>query len=309
MKILITGGSGLVGSAIKTIQHEFNDYELITPSSQLYNLLEYIDADQMIYEHKPDWVVHLAANVGGLYKNMNQPVEMFEENMLMNMNVVRACHDNGVKNFVGCLSTCIFPDSINYPIDESQLHHGPPHESNAPYAHAKRMLQVQCDAYNKKYNHNYNCIIPTNVYGENDNYQLENSHVIPGLIHRCYLAKQDDKPFVVRGTGNVLRQFIHAEDLARAIMKLLPVIKQDTVIVADDQTEVTIKSVAEIIADQFEYKQHMTFDTSYSDGQYKKTADSSKLMNMLPKMNFRSLDQGIKQTVNHFINNYDKLRK
>jgi len=309
MKILVTGGSGLVGSAMRAVQHEFDELELITPSSQLYNLLDYLDADQMIFEYKPDWVVHLAANVGGLYKNMEQPVRMFEQNMLMNMNVLRACHDNDVKNFVGCLSTCIFPDAVEYPIEESQLHDGAPHESNAAYAHAKRMLQVQCDAYNMKHEHNYNCIIPTNIYGDNDNYNLEDSHVIPGLIHRCYLAKQDGKPFVVRGTGNVLRQFIHAEDLARAIMNLLPVLHQDTVIVADDQTEVTIKSVAEMIADQFDYKQHMTFDDSYSDGQYKKTANSSKLKSMLPEQQFRSLEHGIKQTVKHFITNYDTIRK
>ena len=309
MKILITGGSGLVGSAIRSIQHEFNEFELYTPSSQLFNLLEYMDAEQMIYEHKPDWVIHLAANVGGLYKNMNEPVRMFEENMLMNMNVLRACHDHGVKNFVGCLSTCIFPDAVKYPINESQLHGGAPHESNAAYAQAKRMLQVQCDAYNNKHDYNYNCIIPTNIYGDNDNYQLEDSHVIPGLIHRCYLAKQAGEPFVVRGTGKVLRQFIHAEDLARVIMHLLPVLHQDMVIVADDQTEVTIRQVATLIAQQFDYVDHVAFDAKYSDGQYKKTADNSKLKSMLPEVQFRPLKQGIQQTVKHFIENYDTIRK
>lgn len=309
MKLLVTGGSGLVGTAMKLIQDEYPQYELIMPSSVHCNLLEYLDVDEMLYTHKPDWVIHLAANVGGLYKNMNYPVQMFEDNMIMNMNVLRACHQNGVKNFIGYLSTCIFPDDISYPINESQLHDGAPHDSNAAYAHAKRMLQVQCDAYNNMYKHNYNCIVPTNIYGDNDNYDLENSHVIPGLIHRCYLAKQNKQPFVVRGTGNVLRQFIHAEDLAHATLQLIPHLKRDVVIVAGDQAEITIKQVATMIAEQFNYVDQMVFDDTYSDGQYKKTADNTKFKEMLPGFQFMDIEQGVADTVEYFKMNYDNCRK
>ena len=309
MKLIVTGGSGLVGSAIRSIQDEFNELEIVAPSSEQYNLLDNLDVDEMLYYHKPEWVIHLAANVGGLYKNMNQPVQMFEENLTMNMNILQSCHSNGVKNFIGCLSTCIFPDKTTYPISETQLHEGPPHDSNAAYAYAKRMLQVQCDAYNQMHNHNYNCIVPTNIYGDNDNYNLEDSHVIPGLVHRCYLAKQNDEPFVVRGTGKVHRQFIHAEDLGRIILTLMPSMRQDTIIIADDKNEVTIREVAYMIAEQFNYVDNVVFDDTYSDGQYKKTADSSKLNSMLPNYNFMSLKDGIERTVKYFNDNYDKCRK
>lgn len=309
MKVLVTGGSGLVGSAIKQVQDEFPDYELYAPSSEDYNLLDYLETQEMMYNFKPDSVVHLAANVGGLYKNMNQKPSMFDHNIIMNMNIVRACYDHDVNRLIGYLSTCIFPDKSSYPINESQLHDGPPHSSNDAYAYAKRMLQVQCDAYNSTHGTNYGCIIPTNVYGRNDNYHLEDSHVIPGLIHRCYLAKLYNEPFVVRGTGKVLRQFIHAADLARATLKLLPVLNKDTVIVAGDECEVTIQQVATMIAEQFDYVDHITFDASYSDGQYKKTADNSKFKTLAPDFEFQSLDTGIADTVNYFIDNYDTLRK
>ena len=309
MKLLVTGGSGLVGSALKQIQDQYSQHEFIMPGSYFCNLLEYLDIDQMLYEHKPDCVIHLAANVGGLYKNMNHPVEMFEDNMMMNMNVLRACHENKITNFIGYLSTCIFPDDATYPIDESQLHAGAPHDSNAAYAYAKRMLQVQCDAYNNMHGYNYSCIIPTNIYGDNDNYNLENSHVIPGLIHRCYLAKKSDEPFVVRGTGKVLRQFIHAEDLAHATLQLIPHLNKDTVIVAGDQAEVTIEQVATLIAEQFDYVDQMIFDDTYSDGQYKKTADNAKFKKLLPDFQFMDIEQGIANTVEYFKENYNTCRK
>lgn len=309
MKIIVTGGSGLVGSAIRSIQDEYPQYELITPSSEHCNLLDNLDVDELLYTHRPDWVIHLAANVGGLYKNMNYPVQMFEENILMNMNILRSCHDHGVKNFIGCLSTCIFPDDITYPINETQLHDGAPHSSNAAYAYAKRMLQVQCEAYNNMYDYNYNCIIPTNIYGDQDNYNLENSHVIPGLIHRCYLAKQQNEPFVVRGTGNVLRQFIHASDLAHSILQLLPKLYKDVIIIAGDGEEVTIKDVAIMIAEQFDYVDKMQFDNTFSVGQYKKTADVTKYKAYLPDYKFMNIKQGIAETVEYFKTNYANCRK
>ena len=311
MNILITGGGGLVGQAMQKIQDEyvFDDYQFVFPSRQDYDLLNMLQVESMMTDLKPDWVIHLAANVGGLYKNMNHKVQMLEDNLLMNYNVLRSCHEANVQNFIGCLSTCVFPDDVMYPIDETMLHSGAPHSSNDAYAHAKRMLEIHCNAYNQMYDRNYNCIIPTNVYGPHDNYNLEDSHVIPGLIHRCYIAKRDGKPFVVRGTGQVLRQFIHAEDLARATLQLMDKINQDNVIIADTEEEVAIEDIARLIAKEFDHVDNMIFDDTYSDGQYKKTADNTKMMNLLPDFKFLDINIGVRDTIKHFIENYDTIRK
>ena len=178
-----------------------------------------LEKTKLLFEkHKPTYVIHLAACVGGLFKNMNEKVKMFENNVLINFNVIKCCHDFKVKKLISCLSTCIFPDNTTYPINEKMLHNGPPHSSNDAYAYAKRMLEIHCKTYQEKYNDNFICVIPTNIYGPNDNFNLQDAHVIPALIHKCFLAKKENKPFIVYGSGKPLRQFIYSEDLADLFM-------------------------------------------------------------------------------------------
>lgn len=306
--IMITGSAGLVGSAFKRVAEKHVNYNYTYTTRNDCNLLDETNILEYLRHIKPDIVIHLAANVGGLFKNMNQKVQMFEDNMLMNMNVLRSCHKMNIARFIGTLSTCIFPDDTTYPINETMLQLGPPHTSNDAYAYAKRMLEVQCKAYNEQYNTNYSCIIPTNIYGDNDNYHLEDAHVIPALIHKCYLAKQKQKPFIVAGSGTPLRQFIHADDLANITLDLLDKINQESVIVSPD-IEISIKEVATHIARAFEYEHMMEFDTSLPDGQYKKTADNAKLKSLLTEYEFIDINQGINRTVKYFIENYNKIRK
>ena len=306
-KVYVTGGSGLVGHAISQIRNEFPEYNIHLLSSKDCNLLNVAETLKYFENAKPDVVIHLAANVGGLFKNMNFKVDMFESNMLMNMNLLKACHNSGCNRVIGTLSTCIFPDKTTYPINEDMLQHGPPHESNDAYAYAKRMLKVHADAYNEQYNTNYSCIIPTNIYGQNDNYSLENAHVIPALIHKCYLAKRDGKPFIVAGTGKPLRQFIHAQDLSRIILKLASSLNKESVIISGNE-EVSIGAIARYIANAFDYDR-MIFDTTLADGQFKKTADNTKMKKLIGEYDFISIEQGIKNTVDYFIRNYSTIRK
>jgi len=181
-KILVTGGTGLVGNAIKSISHNY-DYEFVFMSSKDYNLLYMDETVNMFKKYNPTFVIHLAGYVGGLYRNMNNKVEMLENNMLINYNVIKCAHDFKVKKMISCLSTCIFPDKVGYPIDESMLHNGPPHHSNDAYAYAKRMIEIHCRTYREKFGDNFVCITPTNIYGLHDNFDLENGHVLPAL-HR-----------------------------------------------------------------------------------------------------------------------------
>lgn len=309
MKILITGGTGLVGKAIENISNKYN-YEFVFLSSKDCDLTDYLQTKRLFEKEKPDYVIHLAAYVGGLFKNMNYMVDMFEKNVLINTNVLKCAHESNVKKLISCLSTCIFPDKTTYPINENMLHLGPPHNSNYGYAYAKRMLEIHSRAYREQYNDNFICVIPTNIYGEHDNYSLTDGHVIPALTHQCYLAKKEKRPFIVKGSGKPLRQFIYSKDLAELIMWTLEEYKENENIILSvgEEDEVSIEQVALSIARSFDYE-NLIFDTSYSDGQYKKTADNTKLMQLIGTYKFTSINDGIKKSVNWFTNNYKNCRK
>lgn len=308
--ILITGGSGLVGQGIKSIKHNYN-YNWIFASSIDCDLCNYSQTLDYFNTHKPDYIIHLAANVGGLFKNMNYKVDMLEKNILINMNVLKAAHTIGVKKLVACLSTCIFPDATTYPIDETMLHSGPPHTSNDAYAYAKRLLETHCKAYQEQYGDNFVCVIPTNIYGLYDNFHLEDAHVIPALIHKCYLAKKESKPFVVSGSGKPLRQFIYSVDLGKLIMWILLHYedKNSIILSVGEEQEVSIGQVATLIAKKFNYIDSMVFDESKPDGQYKKTASNTKLMKLIGNFNFVDIEEGLSNTIEWFETNYDKVRK
>lgn len=309
-KILVTGGSGLVGNAINTIKYEYN-YEFIFTNSNDYDLTNLYQTKLLFENTKPNFVIHLAAYVGGLFKNLKYKVNMYEKNILINNNVLKCCHDYNVEKVISCLSTCIFPDNIKYPINESMLHNGPPHFSNQEYAYAKRMLDIHSNAYQTQYNNNFICIIPTNIYGPYDNFSLEDGHVIPSLIHRCYISKKNNENFIIKGTGKPLRQFIFSEDLAKLIMIILEKYEQKTPIIVsvNEEQEISIKNIAYIIAKKFDYQEKVVFDDKFADGQFKKTADNSKLINLINEYNFVSIDNGIDKTIKWFIDNYDNCRK
>jgi len=312
--ILVTGGSGLVGSAFKHIQDSYSNYNFIFISSCDVNLLDYELVLNCFKQSNPDIIIHLAANVGGLYKNMSQPVQMLENNLLINSNVLRAAHEANINRVIATLSTCIFPDSLAQglePINESMLHLGPPHPSNAPYAYAKRILEVECAAYSSQYSREYSCVIPTNIYGPNDNFNLSDSHVIPGLIHKCWVAKTNQTPFVICGTGKPLRQFIHSHDLARCILDLVSLDKiVPTIIISPDpDNEVSIGYIGELIAKEFDYESMISYDKTKSDGQFKKTASNTLFRTLNPDYKFVSIESGIKSTIEWFKSKYPDIRK
>lgn len=311
-KVLITGGSGLVGNGIKLIESNYwNKYTFIYLSSLDCNLENYSETLEYFQKTKPDYVIHLAACVGGLFKNMNSKVDMLEKNVLINLNVLKASHEIKVKKLIGCLSTCIFPDSTTYPIDETMLHNGPPHFSNDAYAYAKRLLEIQCKAYQEQYSDNFVCVIPTNIYGPNDNFNLSDAHVIPALIHKCYLAKKESKPFVIAGSGKPLRQFIYSEDLAKLILWVLEnnIGFESIILSVGESDEISISDVAKLIAKKFNYLDNIIFDLSKSDGQYKKTANNSKLINLIGNFEFTKIEEGIEKTIDWFCKNYENCRK
>lgn len=313
MKILVTGGTGLVGKAIQelistdgksTDGKSTDNIEWVFVGSIDADLSSESESRKLFETVKPTKVIHLAAVVGGLYKNMENNVDFYQENSIINQNVLSLSHEFGVEKVVSCLSTCIFPNKVNYPIDETMLHYGPPHESNNGYAYSKRMIDVMNNLYNKQYRCNFTSVIPTNVYGPNDNFDINSGHVIPALIHKCYLAKRDNTPFIIAGSGIALRQFIYVKDLARLIVWAMCEYEETTPLILSPSEEVTILHAAMCIADATKFTGEIVFDTSKSDGQYKKTASNKKLSSHLPNFDFVKFDEGIRETVEWFTVNY-----
>lgn len=325
MHTLITGASGLVGKSI-------NIENSLTPTSSQLNLLHYNQINEYLQKNQINCIIHLAANVGGLFKNMNQKVQMLEDNLLINFNLIKASNQNNIQKIILCLSTCIFPDNIKYPINENDLHLGPPHFSNDAYAYAKRMAHIQANAYNEQYNRQYISIIPTNIYGPHDNFNLNDAHVIPALIHKAYLAKKNNTQFIVKGSGKPLRQFIYSKDLGFLITKIAELYDTTEPIILAPKQEHSIEYVAQLIANKFGISIKYDITTGVSektsdislginqksakhilDGQYKKTADNSRLEKFLQKNNikfqFTPIEKGLSETINWFIENYENARK
>jgi len=312
--VMVTGGSGLVGSAIRSYieQSGAKDGETwVYLSSKDGDLRSRKDTEAIFEKIKPTHVIHLAARVGGLFANLAHKVEFFRENILINDNVMECCRIYKVDKLVSFLSTCIFPDKTTFPITEKMLHDGPPHPSNEGYAYAKRLIDTMNRAYAEEYGCNFTSIIPTNIYGPNDNFSIQNGHVIPGLIHKCYLAKKNNEPFTIWGSGTPLRQFVYSLDLAELTVWVMRDYHEPEPITlsVDEADEVSIKDVALAVVDAMEFKGEVEFDTSKADGQFKKTAANHKLRARKPDYKFTSMPDGIKKSVDWFVANYETARK
>jgi GDP-L-fucose synthase len=300
MKTLITGGYGMVGSAMES---------QIKLSRETCDLTNPKQTEALFRTIRPDGVIHCAGKVGGIGGNSNYKGEYFYDNLMINTNVIESSRRAGVKNLVAFLSTCVFPDDVTYPLTIDQVHLGEPHESNYPYAYAKRMADVQIRAYREQYGLNYTSIIPSNIYGPNDNFNLDHGHVMPMLIHKLYLAKKNKTDFTVWGSGEPLREFIYSKDIAKiAEWALYNYEGTDPLIISGDE-EVSIKDLVGMLVDEFKFKGKVIFDKTKPDGQFRKPSDNSLIKELLPDFEYTPFEQGIKETVNWFKENYENARK
>jgi GDP-L-fucose synthase len=300
-KILITGGNGLVGS-------EFIGEQYIKPTSKEYNLINKNDVNRLMLKGF-DGVIHCAAKVGGVGSNMNYKGEFFYDNIMMNTNVIEASRLSNVKNLVSFLSTCIFPNQVEYPLTEKKIHLGPPHFSNDAYAYAKRMADVQIRAYKEQYGLNYKSVIPCNIYGPNDNYDIVNGHVLPSLIHKCFLAKENKTPLTIWGSGKPLREFIFSKDVAKLTEWVLYNYNENEPIILSTSEEISIKDVVDMIIEIMNFKGEVIFDSTKPDGQFRKPSDNSKIKHYLPNFKFTPFYDGLKETIEYFENYYNIVRK
>jgi len=304
LKIIVTGANGLVGYAIRQINLPSTTFL----TREDVDLTDFAATKNKFEELKSEIVIHLAAQVGGIGGNLIHSGEYFRNNILINTNVLESARIAGCKKLISFMSTCVFPDKCVYPLNEKDLHNGPPHPSNFGYAYAKRMLEVQSSAYRKEWNCNYIVAIPTNIYGPNDNFSLTEGHVVPALIHKTYLAKINKTDLSVWGSGDPLREFVYSADIAKLTLWAIENYSDDTPIIFTSGIEVSIRELTEIVAKKMKYEGKIIFDSSKPDGQYRKPSDTTKLKKYLPEFHWTSIEEGIERTVEWFQSNYPKIR-
>lgn len=321
MKILVTGGTGLVGSSIKEEVKDDVKNSYLFLSSKDVNLINENQVNTVFDNFRPDIVIHLASRVAGLYGNMNDNYGFLVDNIKLNTNILDNCKRYKVKKLINILSTCVFPDkNVKYPLTSDQILNGEPHPSNEGYSYSKRVLFTgskllfnQRESFDMPDFSVVN-IIPTNLYGEHDNYHLINSHVIPGLIHKCYLSQRDEHNLIVKGSGSAKRQFLYSGDLAKIIMMFAKSEKYNgqflSLIASVDRAhEISIKQVVEKIVNCFDFKGNVVYDVSFSDGQPAKTTDSNEVLLHFPDFKFTDIDTGLNKMVMHFKQNFETVRK
>ena len=299
--ILITGGHGLVGS-------EFIGEQYFKPTSKEFDLRITENTNRLMLKQF-DGVIHCAGKVGGVGGNMNHKGEFFYDNIMINTNVIEGARLSGVKNLVAFLSTCVFPDNVEYPLTEKKIHLGPPHFSNDAYAYAKRMTDVQIRSYREQYGLNYKSVIPCNIYGPNDNYDIVNGHVLPSLIHKCFLARENKTPFTIWGSGKPLREFIFSKDISKLTEWVLYNYNENEPIILSTSEEISIRDIVSMVVEIMNFKGDVIYDSTKPDGQFRKPSDNTKIKNYLPDFKFTPIEEGIKETVNWFITNYENVRK
>ena len=304
MKILVTGGTGMVGNSLKKVLPS-----AIYVSSSDYDLRIKEQARDMFIRHSPDAVIHLAARVGGVKANTDYIADFYADNIMINANVLSCAKEFEVNKLVSLLSTCVYPDSATYPLTESQIHSGSPHDSNFGYAYAKRMLDVQSRALRRQHGCNFITAIPNNLFGENDNFHLEDSHVIPAIIRKIYEAKQKNENVVLWGDGSPLREFTYSRDLANILLFVLEHYDGAEPINVGNTKEVSINEVATIIADIMDFHGQIIWDTTKLSGQHRKPSDNSKLIELGWKQgDYTDLKNALTKTCKWVILNYPNLR-
>lgn len=307
MKILITGGNGLCGSALKEESVHFNYNYVFSDSS--YDLRNKEDVNKLFKESSPDVVIHTAAKVGGIGGNEAMHESFFYDNIIMNANIIRACCEFNIKKLFAFSSVCVFPDDLSI-LEEEKMHTGPVYQSNFAYGYAKRMVDVHIRAAEKQYKVNNWCsIIPGNIFGKNDMFSIEYGHIIPSLIHKIYLAKKNNSSFIVWGDGKSLREFIYVNDLAKIILNLISKDNIPNKIIVSGRKEHAINEIVKMLVEISNFNGKIEWDLSKPNGQRNRPSSKKVIDELLPDFNYTDIYTGLKITWEWFERNYPDVRQ
>lgn len=306
-RILVTGGSGMVGSALREISPN-----AIFVSSQDCDLRDCEEVDSLFDRIKPDRVIHLAARVGGVKANHTMMGEFFFDNVMMNTNVLHSSYVHKVEKVLSLMSTCVYPiaECVSYPLTEDQLYSGRAHPSNFAYAYTKRMLDVQSRAYRLQYGCNFITAIPNNLYGPHDNFDLENGHVVPAIIRKVYDARVSNKKEIyLWGDGSPMREFTHSRDAARSILFLMKNYDGEDPINIGNTEEISIKKLASLVCEKLEYEGDIIWDASQPKGQMRKPSSNKNLLDLgWDERSYLAIEKGVESTCKWFQEHYPDVR-
>lgn len=300
-KIYIAGHKGLVGSAIVRKLKSFGYANIVVRSREELDLTNQVLVRSFFEQERPEYVIDSAAKVGGIKANMTYPSEFMYENLQIQNNLIWSAKEFGTKKFLFLGSSCIYPRDVKQPMREESFSTGAPEPTNEAYAYAKIAGMKLCEYINTEFGLDFTSCMPTNIYGENDNFDPETSHVIPSLIRRMHEAKEDSSSeVVIWGTGNSRREFLHVDDLADAVVWLIENYKAKQFLNIGTGEDISIKELAFKIKDLVGYKGDLAFDTTKPDGMPRKLLDVSKLHNAgwHHKIGF---DEGLKRTYNWYL--------
>lgn len=317
-RIFVAGHRGMVGSAIVRQLEKRADVEIVTRSRSDLDLLDQVAVNNFFAQEKIDEVYLAAAKVGGIHANNTYPADFIYQNLIMECNIIHAAHSNDVQHLLFLGSSCIYPKLAVQPMTEDALLTGVLEETNEPYAVAKIAGIKLCESYNRQYGRDYRSVMPTNLYGENDNFHPENSHVIPALMRRFHEAKLNgDAEVVVWGTGTPMREFLYVDDMAAASVHVMELSKD--IYSANTQpmlshinvgtgVDCTIREMAETMAKVVGFEGRVVFDTSKPDGTPRKLMNVSRLESLGWRYKV-DLESGLSQTYQWFLANQDNFRK
>lgn len=300
-RIVVTGGAGFLGRIIVERLRTLTDVEVFVPRSADYNLIEAADIKRLFTETRPDLVIHLAAVVGGIGANQKNPGKFFYENLMMGVQLIEQARLSHVQKFVATGTVCAYPKVTPIPFREDDLWNGYPEETNAPYGLAKKMMLVQSQSYRQQYGFNSIFLLPANLYGPGDNFDLESSHVIPALIRKCVEAREAGQQFVEAwGTGNASREFLYVSDCADGILRAAARYNESEPVNIGSGSEITISELLQLIARLTRFEGEIRWQSDKPDGQPRRRLDVSRA---LEKFGFQArvtLEEGLRKTIDWY---------
>jgi len=300
-RLVVTGGEGFLGRVIVQRLRENENVDVFVPRRADYNLVNAADIDRLYSDSRPEMVIHLAAVVGGIGANQKNPGRFFYENLMMGAQLIEQARLHDVKKFIALGTVCAYPKYTPTPFKEDDLWEGYPEETNAPYGLAKKMMLVQSQSYRQQYGFNSIFLLPANLYGPGDNFDLESAHVIPALIRKCVEARERGATFVEAwGTGNASREFLYVEDCAEAVVRAARIYNESDPVNIGTGNEIKISELMQLIVRLTRFKGEVRWQTDKPDGQPRRRLEVSRAVE---KFGFRAqvpFEEGLKRTIDWY---------